>query len=137
MKQRQINILKVYHQASAAELQSGMRWYQQAHEDATAIANTLPIGAGAIAALSPGLRWESNVEAARRVIAGESLDGLGVRWYDGVRKAKRIAKGHNPLVVLKGNKVRAFYSCILSPDASQSVCVDGHAYSVWAGKRIL
>jgi len=136
MKRTEHNILRVYDQATADELRQGLEWYSNAHAQAALLHADIRVGAAIIAALSPGLRWEKNVEAARRVIAGESLEGLGVRWPDGVAKAKRILAGENPAVVLKGNKVRAFWQCILNPDNVLHVCIDGHAYSIWRGKRI-
>jgi hypothetical protein len=32
--------------------------------------------------------------------------------------------------------VRAFFACISEPATTQAVCIDGHAYSIWAGRRI-
>lgn len=133
---RLANILRVWEQATKSEMADGLSWYANAHDDAKTIASTVEIGAGCIAALSPGLRWDNNVEAARRIIDRESLDGLGVRWYDGVRKAEKIRDGRRPDSVLKGNKVRAFYQCIRRPDTRLHVCIDGHAYAIWAGRRI-
>ena len=137
---KQNNLMKIFHQATADELTSGMVWYREANEEADrlSVENDLTIRqtSAIIAAVSPGLRWEHNVECAERIIRKEKLDGLGIRWYDGVKKAKRILRGHNPDVVLKGNKVRAFYACILNPSNETSVCVDGHAYAVWRGRRI-
>lgn len=141
MTVKQLNILRTYHQATADELQRGMVWYRDANCEADRLADENDLSttqtAGMIAAVSPGLRWERNVECAERIIKHETLNGLGVRWYDGVRKAKRILKGHNPVEVLKGNKVKAFYACILNPsNPIGSVCIDGHAYAIWVGRRI-
>lgn len=130
------NLLRTFEQASRTELSEGLAWYQNAHEEAAEIHKDIRIGAAVVAALSPGLRWERNIEAARRVIADESLDGLGVRWYDGVRKAQRIIGGASVASSLKGNKVNAFYRCILNPQNRTHVCIDGHAYSVWAGRYV-
>lgn len=130
------HILNVLAKATDSEREAGSEWYAKAHADALSLGVPLPVAAGIIAALSPGLRWEVNIEAARRIIAGESLVGLGVRWSRNVRKAKAILAGRAPCDVLKGNKVRAFYACILAPSQCQSVCVDGHAFSIWKGKRI-
>jgi hypothetical protein len=139
MNHRHTNILRVYHQSTAGEIAAGLQWYAAAHEEAYRIRvglQSLEISAAIIAAVSPGLRWERNIEAAERIIRGEELTGLGIRWYEGVRKAKRILAGRPPLSVLKGPKVRAFYDCILDPEHTLSVCIDGHAYSIWAGQRI-
>jgi hypothetical protein len=146
MNHRQTNILRVYHLASGEEIASGSQWYHAAHDEAVRLSSpthSVRITAAVIAALSPGLRWERNVEAAERVIRGgttlyddDELGGLGVRWYDGVRKAERILAGRNPAIVLQGPKVRAFWHCIAQPDSTLAVCVDGHAYSIWAGQRL-
>lgn len=140
MTVKQRNILKTYWQATADELRDGNLWYQEANEEADRLADEngleMEQTAAMIAAVSPGMRWERNVECAERIILGEPLDGLGVRWYDGVKKAKRILRNHNPMDVLKGNKVRAFFACILNPDNRVSCCIDGHAYGIWCGKRI-
>lgn len=130
------HILDVLAKATDCEREAGSKWYEQANADARSLPVPLDVAAGIIAALSPGLRWEVNVEAARRVIAGESLAGLGVRWSRNVNKAKAILAGRSPNDVLKGNKVRAFFACILCPTQCQSVCVDGHAFAIWKGKRI-
>jgi hypothetical protein len=139
--QRELNILRVYHQAGSGEIDAGLRWYLIAHDEAVRLANagglTIEATSGIIAAVSPGLRWESNIAAAERIIHGEGLEGIGVRWYRNVIKAKRILHGENPADVLKGNKVRAFWNNILEPLVSESVCIDGHAYAIWAGKRIM
>ncbi len=131
------NILRVYDQATADEVRQGLEWYSQAHSDCRELHHDVSVAAGVVAALSPGLRWERNIEAARRLIDGESLDGLGVRWFANVRKAERIL--HNderPEHVLGGNKVRAFYACISNPQTRLFVCVDGHAYAIQAARRI-
>ncbi len=143
--QRQLNILRVYHKAGSGEIDAGLRWYLFAHEEAirlsglsaSPIFDTPDAAAGIIAAVSPGLRWESNIAAAECIIRGEELNGLGVRWYRNVVKAKRILEGEQPAIVLKGNKVRAFWHNILYPLTSESVCIDGHAFAIWAGKRIM
>lgn len=137
---RQNNLLRCYHLATMEERDSGMTWYRDANceADRLAVENGIDVqqSAGIIAAVSPGLRWERNVACAERIIKGEVLDGLGVRWYDGVWKAEKILRGKAPMHVLRGNKVRAFYACILDPSNRLHVCVDGHAYAIWVGRRV-
>ena len=36
--------------------------------------------------------------------------------------------------ILNGRKITAFYRCIMGED--DTVCVDGHAYSIWFGDRL-
>jgi hypothetical protein len=138
MTQRQLNILACFHKATESELRAGLAWYADAADESERLARenkvTVKQAAGVIAAVSPGLRWERNVEVAERIIRKRTLKGLGVRWYDGVKKAKRILKGQSTETALKGNKVRAFHACILGSDLA--VCVDGHAYAIWIGRRV-
>jgi hypothetical protein len=140
------NILAVFFSASEDEVQEGKIWYSTAFDTAKAIAARyeLPGGidtvAAVIAALSPNNRWNRNVRDAEALIsvfcAGGEIDALKVSAYgQNKEKAVRILNGEAPLDVLGGNKVRAFYECIAGID-SNAVCVDGHAYSIWAGQRV-
>jgi hypothetical protein len=137
---REQNILTVFNQATADEIQQGKHWYADAHKQGIRLSKTYGISVyaacGIIAAVSPGLRWERNVEVAERIIQGRELDGLGVRWYANVRKAKLIRNGQKPENILRGNKVRSFYDNIVQPDRSLCVCIDGHAWAIAHGKRI-
>lgn len=139
MSQHVQNILSVYHRAGRGEIDAGLRWYLSANEEAERISKTFKRSlievSAVIAVLSPGLRWERNVGAAERVIAKLPLDGLGVRWYDGVRKAERILQGEPCGLVVKGNKVNAFWDNIAFPYTTRKVCVDGHAYAIWSSDR--
>ena len=97
--------------------------------------------AGVIAALSPNNKWERNVNDADRLcraftLGGHSAtDSVKVSTYGANKvKALRILAGEFPLNVLGGLKVRAFYQCIIG--CNDSVCIDGHAYAIWAGDRI-
>lgn len=133
------NIIKTFHDATSKELDNGLWWYKRVNKTANGLAKshklTVKTVASIIAAVSPGLLWDNNVEVADRIMRNKSLAGLGVRWYDGVRKAELIRDGHNPDVILKGNKVRAFATLIADPTNRVHVCVDGHAYNVWMGSH--
>ena len=87
--QRILNILSIYHKASGFELEAGLRWYLTAHSEAKRLGDKLHTydspgvrttsrAAAVIEAVSQGLRWERNIEAAERIIIGVPLDGLGV-----------------------------------------------------------
>ena len=72
----------------------------------------------------------------RTFAAGTLIDAeaLKVSTFNGnKRKALQILSGDQPLDVLGGLKVRAFYACILG-DAG--VCIDGHAYAIWLGDYV-
>lgn len=138
-------ILATFFNASPAELADGAQWYGRASGAAQIIGDrySLPMDtvAGVIAALSPSNRWERNISNADQLcraftLGGHSAaDSVKVSTYRVNKiKALRILAGESPLNVLGGLKVRAFYQCIIG--RHNSVCVDGHAYAIWAGDRI-
>lgn len=138
------NVLAVFFNATDLETISGAQWYQDANHAAAIMAQryhvTLQTAAGVIAALSPNNRWERNLIDADSMIRAYSTGGhdaakiLKVSTYNKNKaKALAILSGDDPLSVLGGLKVRAFYDCIIGGD---SVCVDGHAYAIWKGERV-
>jgi len=138
------SILAVFFTASQAEIEEGRQWYISANTIAKNIAashrciNGCNTVAAVIAALSPNNRWHRNIIDAEALIKVHSLGGeygaIKVSTYSKNKdKAIRILEGEEPLDVLGGNKVRAFYRCILGED---DVCVDGHAFSIWSGQRV-
>lgn len=138
------HILAVFFQASELELLEGLNWYPIATAVCRNIASRYEIEpdtvAAVIAALSPNNRWERNVRDAESLIrtyfAGGEFDAVKVSTYSKNKdKAIRILKGEDPLIVLGGNKVRAFYHCVADHD-SLDVCIDGHAFSIWQGQRV-
>jgi hypothetical protein len=133
------NILSVYARATAEERAEGLNWYRHAHGIACDIASrvgcTVQGAAGILAALSPSVAWETNVTDAYRLAADEP--GAFSTYGPNVRKARAIRDGANPLDILGGPKVRAFYACILEPDSAHgTVCVDRHAVSVAFAKTL-
>ena len=143
-------ILGTYHLSTESERAAGRNWYPSAHRKAIDISGPFRCGvitsAGVIAALSPNNKWERNLIDAQRMLDTFKTDGayaasqIKVSTFDPNKaKALAILKLQSPTVddvatVLNGRKVSAFYRCILGD--SQSVCVDGHAYSIWIGHRI-
>lgn len=138
-------ILATFFHATPGEMADGSTWYQRASMAADSIAASCgmdaDVVAGVIAALSPNNRWERNCTDTERLCrlyaagGAESAADCVVSTYGANKvKALRILAGEPPLTVLGGLKVRAFYECILG--STTSVCVDGHAYAIWAGERI-
>lgn len=136
------NILAVFFTASTAEVCEGREWYSTANEYACRLAQRYDVhvetAAGVIAALSPNNRWNRNLIDAEALIKAYVSDGdvrdIKVSTFNKNKaKAISILDGGDPLDVLGGRKVRAFYQCIMDDDA---VCVDGHAYSIWLGQRV-
>lgn len=138
------NILAVFFASTDLELINGADWYPAANKAAAIMACrygiTLNTAAGVIAALSPNNRWERNLVDADSMIRAYSTggyhaaDSIKVGTYHANKsKALNILSGINCLDILGGLKVRAFFDCIIGGD---SVCVDGHAYAIWAGQYI-
>jgi hypothetical protein len=140
------NILRVYEMASADHVRQGVSWYHEANAEVSRMVSAFPlcipvsVGAGIVSALSPGLRWERNIEAAERILARESLEGIGVRYRRNIAKAERIRDGSDPDKEFAGRdrpKTRAFWKLLCDPADKLMVCVDSHAYSIWVGERIV
>ena len=143
-------ILGTYYQANPDDIAQGLDWYPSAHRTALALSGPFACGvitsAGVIAALSPNNKWERNLIDTQRLLDTFKTDGayaasqLKVSTFDNNKaKALAILKMQSPTVddvatVLNGLKTSAFYRCILGD--TQTVCVDGHAYSIWIGHRI-
>lgn len=146
------NILGVMQLATPMELIISRDWYANARRICETIANKvglpgpLPaIGwqtvAGVVAALSPNNRWERNCADAELVVrlykAGGAEAALGAKvctYKTNLVKAVQILEGHHIPDTLRGPKVTEFYHCIIG--SVSEVCIDGHAYSIWAGQRL-
>jgi hypothetical protein len=117
--------------------QQGLNWYTAAYAQAVFLADyygtysTTQV-AGVLAALSPQVSWKRNVELAESAIVSH-LSGLPITGQtgDNCNKAQAILDGGEPLEVLGGMKVRAFYMCILAKGDTDHVCVDRHAVAAW------
>tara|TARA_B000000557_G_scaffold251431_1_gene238706 strand:- start:421 stop:1044 length:624 start_codon:yes stop_codon:yes gene_type:complete len=134
--------------ATTQEVQLGCDWYPSALAIATRIAHKydlrVEIAAGVIAALSPNNRWERNIIDAEAIIkcwaaGGTRTDMLAVTCctYGKMKtKAVDILTRDIPIIeILNGKKLIEFFNCITNPMLND-VCIDGHAYSVWFGKRL-
>ena len=145
-----LNVLAVYQLANTADVVQGTAWYRDANIIASRLARKYEISErqaiGVIAALSPRNKWERNVADAENLIRvftsdPESVDSVKVCTF-GRNKAKAIeilqlsepVREEQVLGILSGPKLQEFYGCIIG--VHDEVCIDGHAYSIWAGDRI-
>jgi hypothetical protein len=132
MSRHALNILRVYHRAHPLELHSGLTWYANAAEEIEA---RLPVerrtGCGVVAALSPQTAWERNIYYAELLCGGVDPPSTGAR----IALARSIFHGADPVAAVRGPKTSAFLACLLD-QSTDAVCVDGHAYSVWLGRRV-
>lgn len=130
-KPNSANIVRVWEQATVAELSEGMDWYRDANALAVRLSPSDPAqAAGVIAALSPMMSWGQNVNLAVRAYADGKASGA---LFSNVAKANRILAGERPEDVLGGDKVRAFYGVIADP-TSDAVVVDRHAFDIAVGR---
>jgi hypothetical protein len=125
------NIVRVFRAANESQMARGMAWYADAHTFCVALdPDNVARAAGITAALSPRLDWERNMLLAARTYA----DGFASGCLKGnARKADAIYEGGEPLAILGGSKVRAFYGAILDPTAGH-VVIDRHAFDVALGR---
>ena len=132
------HILKAYNEASIDSKLEGEIWYDEAQIVAEQVSkllgtNDLRIGAGIIAALSPQMDWGENIEEA---IKFTSTHYSTRQTKANNAKALRILEGENPLDVLGGAKVIAFYHAILEPKGKYPPVIDRHAMRVYYGKPV-
>lgn len=99
-------------------------WYNRAHD----IGRYHPAGPGILAALSPQLRWDRNVEGLHHVADTGTAYRLALPLSND--RAIAIRNGADPDVTLCGPKVRAFYANISDPTLAGPVTVDRHALAL-------
>ena len=126
-------ILTRHDSATGEQREEGTAWYRNARTFAAVLSEQLPYSfeqiAHVIAALSPQVTWEKNIESTHLVIAAHLTGQTSgkVAGYPGYTastdKAFRILAGD--LSALKGPKVEAFAAAITG-DLSHVVC------DIWA-----
>ncbi|AHY27152.1 hypothetical protein PBI_PHANTASTIC_89 [Mycobacterium phage Phantastic] len=123
------NIIRVFAKASEQDILDGKVWYEEAKALAVECAvnggMTLEQSAVMIAQLSPRLRWNKNVEAARSLVATGKAPGVLSR---SVERALQAMTAEDPWSTFgKAPKTRSFALNILGDD--HAVTVD-----VWAAR---
>lgn len=119
---------------------AALEWYDRARAWAESLAAaygfTLEAVAGAVAALSPNVTWESQLEWTPRVLEAFRVDAEalpGPAYGRNKGKAAAILAGADPLEILGGPKVRAFYAGIMAGGNTAAVCIDRHAWALAYG----
>lgn len=127
------NIRRAFDASSKDDREHGMSWYAGAKAVADSLTPGEPWkGAGIIAALSPMTSWPENLRKARMIVETGTSYGL----KSNVAKAQQIFAGSDPLTVLKGNKVRAFYMNIMDITSDETVTIDRHAIDIAHGRTM-
>ena len=131
------NLLRIYAQTSQQEREQGNSWYTTANEQAAQMAtryNTdITVAAAVIAAISPGLNWDLNVQAADAIFANVTADiplPSLPSYGKNVARAKHIART-NDITSLSGQKVTAFHHNIVWPHIAGPVTIDRHMLRAW------
>jgi hypothetical protein len=130
MRDQVRRILSAYSAATPQEMAEGAVWYPNARELAYELAEEYVMGAGVIAALSPQIQWDRNIDLARDAFNDWFHGQVG----DAIGKARSIMQGRDPDVVLpRGKKTWHFYHCILNPSTPDHVTIDRHAAHIALG----
>ena len=123
------NLLDAYQSATADERSAGIHWYEDARSVIATLADDIGISrfvfAGVVAALSPRIRWNTNLDAATRMcraaISGEDMPvvaGFGhnreIAWS--------IANGGSADLI-SGPKTRAFFNNLIGNEYEVTVDV--------------
>lgn len=141
------NILRVYYDATDAERQEGMDWYDRAAQLVEKLATdtdvTINQAAAVVSILSPLVRWERNIEDARILIdawnAGIGPDGFKVSSFaQNRRKAWWMLEEKSEPSTMFGRrapKTGRFHELLIDPWITDRVVIDGHAFSIAVGVR--
>jgi hypothetical protein len=134
------NILNTLKMATPGQYEYGRNWYSRASAEIRRRLYWLPMetACGMVAALSPQTPWARNIRYAEALAMSGGCPSTRQRRD----KALSILRGEaTPRGVLNAStnnygKERSFFECLLDPANTQFVAVDGHAWSIWAGRRV-
>lgn len=138
VKKYALNILSIYLDADDATRAAGAQWYalegERCADFGRAHGLTRDTIAGAAAAISPGLRWETTFAYLAALIRDPAAK-VPTYSREFCRRAVAILQGAAPRDVLSGPKVSTFYSLLAGRDMS-AVVIDGHALNIARGERV-
>ena len=131
-------IVRLYKAAPARVRNRECDWYEVESDRLAVLALELglPLRAvcGAAAAISPGMRWDMVPEYVR-ALHHDGATIVPTYSQEFTRRAVRCLRGEDPLAVLGGPKVRAFYALLESRGQCDAVVIDGHAFNIARGLR--
>lgn len=120
--------------------QDGKVWYKHANQLCQNLSTETGLAlenvCGILAALSPQVSWNINIRSCESIVRTGKIDKDYTGYKANVEKAYLCLSG-NPLDILGGQKVRAFYSNILDPTKSTDVTIDVHMGRVLFDKMSL
>lgn len=124
-----------------AKVREAHDWYLRAHDEAGKVGRAAgassnrahEVGAGVLAALSPGVDWDQNVEVAHHM----ANHGFAPATYGGYKasadKARRVMAGEEPDEVLGHLKTGNFYHNIKDPSDGSYATIDTHQHNAAVG----
>lgn len=135
----------IFDTADPADVESGLRWYEDAGKLAQKLAArygfTVDVAATVISCLSPGCSWTQNVKDAETVlaaVASGSTDPEDVTcstYGANVAKAYRIAIDGDLSAIGQGLKTNSFAVNILGVQNDRAVTIDRHMLGAAVGSR--
>ena len=140
------NIKAMFAASNQTQIDAGMAWYQNAQDQAQAIAikHDMPvyIVVAVIAALSPNNKWARNLQNADDLIAGfiagDAIETIKVSTYHKMKaKAWAILQDipdyDMAKTMLNGQKITSFFMDIMG---EFNVTIDGHARNIAYNERV-
>jgi len=125
--------------ASAGELALARGWYPTANVHAASIGEigghagqvAELVGAGVLAAPSPGISWERNLLEAYTLASGDWNRENFTAYGANLSKAAAIMRTGEVAVHLGGPKTNAFAGAIFDPHGDNTAVVDRHIWSAF------
>jgi hypothetical protein len=136
IKQLKVKILKHFGASSDSNFDSGMSWYERAHNECLLISQVfevpLSIVIGIVAALSPSNKWKQNLKDTWSFLEEPNVNTKVCTFMNQRWKALEIynTEGTDEEIkaILNGDKTKNFYDNILYYSSSDLVTVDRWAY---------
>ncbi len=123
------NVAKWTEKLQTHHWEQGRTWYKHAHQLCKTLSEEtklpLPNVIGVLAALSPQVSWDVNIQSCESIVRHHVIDDGYTGYTTNVAKALQCLIS-DPLSVLGGAKVLAFYYNILDPLTSMEVTIDTH-----------
>jgi hypothetical protein len=147
------NIMALLMTATPEEVDYWRNWYGNAHADVEALATKydepFDLVAAAVAVLSPGNTWKSNLRAAENILLevhddkmSDERDG-NIKYRKLSAYPKNAEKARNILITgnasgfVTGPKVAVFYNSLIDPASTKThMVLDGHAINIWRGVKV-
>lgn len=129
-------IARRFRELDDSSIQAGFSWYAHANAESIILAErhflSVKRVCAIIAVVSPGTRWEQNLQDAEKIIRfGEQAS---VTSYSRNKdKAIAILRGGRVSDYVKGQKVRAFFDNLYRPRQSKAVTIDRWMVRVLTG----